>query len=74
MGSPTIPSRDQLLRLPYCLQCRREVPVTPAIAVEVIAGGELQGYLHRFQCQGKWQDTHPAGFVYGLPRARLQLT
>src|SRR4051794_27883808 len=51
-----------------CVQCRREVPLTTAIAVAVTKGGEIAGYLHRFHCQGEWQAAHPTEYGYGLPR------
>ena len=65
-----IPSQRSTGKIRYeCyIQCRREVPVTPAIAVEVTKDGLLTGYLHQFHCQGEWQVAHPAEYGYGLPR------
>ena len=50
---------------PFCLQCRREVPLTPTIAVSVTKNGDFIGYLHQFKCLESWRETH-SGFEYGL--------
>jgi hypothetical protein len=65
-----IPSQRKTGRIEYgsCVQCRRDVPLTTAIAVEVTKDGEIAGYLHRFHRQGEWQAAHPAEYGYGLPR------
>jgi hypothetical protein len=50
---------------PFCIQCYREVPLTPAIAVIVTNDGSLVGYLHEFRCRERWQETH-RGYAYGV--------
>ena len=50
---------------PFCLQCRREVPPKPAIAVVVSKNGTVVGYLHQFKCRERWEETHP-GYAYGV--------
>lgn len=52
----------------YCLECGREVPLTPTIAIEVTRGGEIVGYLHWFQCRDRWEEAHP-GYDYAVPKA-----
>ena len=58
---------------PYCLQCRREVPLTPAIAVAVTKDDNFVGHLHRFHCQGEWQAGHSANYEYGLPKTCVDI-
>jgi len=43
-----VPSqRSTGIKYGCCIQCRREVPLTTAITVEVTKDGQLTGYLHR---------------------------
>ena len=56
---------------PFCLQCRRQVPPKPGIAVAVTKDGSLVGYLHEFVCRERWQETHK-GYEYGLPPKKDQ--
>ena len=50
---------------PFCIQCRRQVPLKPRIAIIVSKDGSLVGYVHQFMCRERWEETHP-GYAYGV--------